>query len=83
MSRLRQPHLHDDCFACPSPALWRCRYADEEDGHEDGDCLIILDECHKAKRLVNTGGSALPSSSPHPLPHSQCLSSQGSEGYGR
>jgi hypothetical protein len=37
-----------------------CRYADEKEAREDGDCLIILDECHKAKRLINTGGSARP-----------------------
>ena len=36
---------------------WRSD-ADVEAGREDGDCLIILDECHKAKRLVNSGGSA-------------------------
>ena len=38
--------------------IW-CRYADGTEGRRDGDCLIILDECHKAKRLINTGGSAL------------------------
>jgi len=74
-SRLRQPHLYKGWFACSSPSSWRRRYADEEDGREDGDCLIILDECHKAKRLVNTGGSALSSCLLHSLPHVWCLSS--------
>lgn len=25
------------------------------EGHDDGNCFIILDECHKAKNLVSSG----------------------------